>query len=228
MRVVIAVMKHETNTFSPVPTEIDRFARGGSTTMPVEGQEAYDLFKGTGSGLAAYIDLAEQHGAEIEIPMCANAWPSGPVADDAYRYMTDKIAAAVEKGCDAILLDLHGAMVTQSLEDGEGNLVRRLREIAPDTPMAVALDMHTNMYDDIADNAITAAELERDRSLHAKRFLGAGGSLSEALGVDLRAGEIARAMRAEELHADVRTVLGRIGALSGVALPQPEVVIRRS
>ena len=77
-------------------------------------------------------------------------------------------------------------------------------------------------------DALLAAELERDRSLHAKRFLGAGGSLSEALGVDLRAGEIARAMRADELHADVRTLLGRIGVLSGVALPQPEVVIRRS
>lgn len=77
-------------------------------------------------------------------------------------------------------------------------------------------------------DALLAAELERDHSLHAKRFLGAGGSLSEALGVDLRAGEIARAMRADELHADVRTLLGRIGVLSGVALPQPEVVIRRS
>lgn len=157
MRVVIGVMKHETNTFSPVPTDIARFARGGATSMPMEGQEAYDAFKGTGSGLAAYIDLAEQHGAEFEIPVCANAWPSGPVEDEAYRYMTDKIAAAVEKGCDAILLDLHGAMVTQSLEDGEGNLVKRLRQIAPDTPMAVALDMHTNMYDDIADHATTVA-----------------------------------------------------------------------
>ena len=52
MRVVIAVMKHETNTFSPVPTDIARFARGGRSDMPMEGQEAYDAFKGTGSGLA--------------------------------------------------------------------------------------------------------------------------------------------------------------------------------
>ena len=155
MRIVIAVMKHETNTFSPVPTAIDRFAR--ASERPLEGQAAYDNAKGTNSGLAAYIDLAEQHGAEIEIPIAANAWPSGPVENDAYSYMTDKIAAAVEKGCDAILLDLHGAMVTQSLEDGEGNLIKRLREIAPDTPMAVALDMHTNMYDDIADHATTVA-----------------------------------------------------------------------
>ncbi|MEM9177581.1 MAG: hypothetical protein AAGC67_20385 [Myxococcota bacterium] len=77
-------------------------------------------------------------------------------------------------------------------------------------------------------DALLARELAGDRPLHAKRFLGAGGSLSEALGMDLRAGEIARAMRAEELHADVRALLSRIGVLSGVSMPQPEVVIRRS
>ena len=76
--------------------------------------------------------------------------------------------------------------------------------------------------------ALLARELDGGPSLHAKRFLGTGGSLSEALGMDLRAGEIARAMRADELHVDVRTLLTRIGSLSGVAMPPPEVVIRRS
>ena len=76
--------------------------------------------------------------------------------------------------------------------------------------------------------ALIAAELEGEGRGHAKRFLGAGGSLAEVLGTDLRAGEIARAMREDELHADVRGLLVRIGALSGVATPRPEVVIRRS
>ena len=76
--------------------------------------------------------------------------------------------------------------------------------------------------------ALLARELDGGPSLHAKRFLGVGGSLSEALGMDLRPGEIARAMRADELHADVRTLLTRIGSISGVATPPPEVVIRRS
>ena len=77
-------------------------------------------------------------------------------------------------------------------------------------------------------DTLLEAELGEERSLHAKRFLGAGGSLAEALGTDLRAGEIARAMREDELHADVRRLLERIGSLSGVATPAPEVVIRRS
>ncbi len=155
MRVVIAMMKHETNTFSPVPTPIERFAK--AQPLPYEGQEVYDAFKGTGSGVGAYIDLAEAAGAEMVFPIAANAPPSGPVHDDAYKYITDKICDAVQAGCDAILLDLHGAMVTQSTDDGEGALLSRLREIAPDVPMAVTLDMHTNMYPAIADHATVIA-----------------------------------------------------------------------
>jgi len=62
--------------------------------------------------------------------------------------------------------------------------------------------------------------------VHAKRLLGAGGSLSEAFGVELRAGEIAKAMRADELHDDVRSLFGQIGRLSGVVREGPEIVIR--
>ncbi|MGA9207111.1 MAG: M81 family metallopeptidase, partial [Terriglobales bacterium] len=151
MRVVIAMMKHETNTFSPVPTPLERFATGQA--LPYADRDAYEAFKGTGSAMAAFIDLAEAAGAEIVTPIAANAWPSGRVHDDAYRYITDAICAAVEPGCDAVLLDLHGAMVTQSLEDGEGALLARLRPLARRAPIGVALDMHTNLYREMIANA---------------------------------------------------------------------------
>ena len=155
MRIIIAMMKHETNTFSPVPTNLERFARGQA--IPYQGVAAYDAYQGTGSGISAFIDLAESEKAEIILPIAANAWPSGPVHDDAYEYICDSICQAVEKGCDAILLDLHGAMVTQSLEDGEGELLRRIRAITPDVPIGVALDMHTNLYPEIVDNVTVLA-----------------------------------------------------------------------
>jgi microcystin degradation protein MlrC len=155
MRVVIAMMKHETNTFSPVPTPLERFAVGQAA--PYTGRAAYTAFKGTGSAIAAFIDLAEAAGAEIVIPIAASAWPSGPVQDAAYRHITEAICAAVEEGCDAILLDLHGAMVTESLEDGEGALLARLRKMAPTVPIAVALDMHTNLYPAMIANATVVA-----------------------------------------------------------------------
>ena len=155
MRVVIAMMKHETNTFSPVPTPIERFAR--STPMPYEGDAAYRAFKGTGSGTGGFIDLAEAAGAEIVIPIAANAWPSGPVADAAFDYMAERILTSVKAGCDALFLDLHGAMVTDSREDGEGSLISQIRTIAPDLPIAVALDMHTNLYPELAENVTSLA-----------------------------------------------------------------------
>jgi hypothetical protein len=63
MKLVIAQMKHETNTYSPVPTPLARFATG--TRVPPEG-EAYRRLPGTGAALAAFIDLAEQAGAQID------------------------------------------------------------------------------------------------------------------------------------------------------------------
>ena len=155
MRVVIAMMKHETNTFSPVPTPIERFARG--YPLPPRGAEALKAFKGTGSAMAAFIDICEREGWEMVTPIAAQAAPSAPVQETAYREISDAIAEAVEAGCDAVMLDLHGAMVTESMEDGEGALMERLRGIAPDVPIAVALDMHTNLYPAIADNATTLA-----------------------------------------------------------------------
>ena len=155
MRLLIAMMKHETNTFSPVPTPLARF---GSGPGPLYGEAAVAAYRGTGTGLGAYLDLAAREGAQIVLPIAAGAPPSSPVEDAAYAEITDRICAAVaEGGFDGIMLDLHGAMVTQSLEDGEGQFLERLRAIAPTTPIAVALDMHANLYDEIIANATVVA-----------------------------------------------------------------------
>ncbi|MBT6274936.1 MAG: M81 family metallopeptidase [Chromatiales bacterium] len=152
MHIVIAQMSHETNTFSPVVTDLARFSRAGGAG-PVEGDVAKAIFRGTASCMGGYLSVAEGAGADIIVPIAAGAPPSGPVEDDAYEYMVERIVAAARSGCDAIMLDLHGAMVTRSFEDGEGELLRRIREVAPEVPIAVALDMHANIYPAIVDNA---------------------------------------------------------------------------
>jgi microcystin degradation protein MlrC len=147
MRLLVAMMKHETNTFSPVPTPLDRF-------RPLYGEAAIRAFRGTGTGLGAYLDLAERERADIVLPIAAGAPPSRPVEDSSYAHITDTICEAVARGgFDGIMLDLHGAMVTESLEDGEGQFLKRLRAIDPKTPLAVSLDMHANLYDEIIANA---------------------------------------------------------------------------
>jgi microcystin degradation protein MlrC len=155
MRLLIAMMKHETNTFSPVPTPLARFGHGPG---PLYGEAAIDAFRGTGSGLGAYLDIAAREKAEIELPIAASASPSRPVDNAAYAHIADAICDAVAKGnFDGIMLDLHGAMVTEAYEDGEGELLRRIRAIDPTTPIAVAYDMHANLYDAMVDNATVVA-----------------------------------------------------------------------
>lgn len=148
MHLILAMAKHETNTFSPLRTDWARFEAWGAFT----GDAARQAFEGTAMPLGAYIKLARERGASFAIPMAAEAMPSGPVERDAYERMANAICAEVAKGCDGVLLDLHGAMVTQDEEDGEGELLARIRKIAPDIPIAVTLDLHTNLTRRMVEN----------------------------------------------------------------------------
>ncbi|MBT5265835.1 MAG: M81 family metallopeptidase [Rhodospirillaceae bacterium] len=147
MRILVAMMKHETNTFSPVRTDWARFQSWGAH----EGQAAYDAYKGTGMPFGAYIGLAEAAGHEVVTPLAAEAMPSGKVEAEAYRHMTDAILSAVPE-CDAAMLDLHGAMVAEETDDGEGTLLERIRAIKPDLPICVTYDLHTNLTQKMVDN----------------------------------------------------------------------------
>ena len=150
MKILIARLNHETNTFSPVATPLASF-------HPRYGQDGYRSAKGTRTAAGAFIDLAEAAGAEIVVPVIAGANPSGRVAAAAYTHLTDAIVAAAA-GCDAIMLDLHGAMVAENSDDGEGDLLARLRDVVPDAPIAVALDLHGNITQsliDLADIAVS-------------------------------------------------------------------------
>lgn len=157
MHVLIAMMNHETNTFSPVVTDLDRFALNAGS-LPPSGDAARDAYRGTGTGVGAFIQVAEEVGATYDIAICAHAQPSGLVDNAAFEAICGAITNALQnKTYDAILLDLHGAMVTQTYEDGEGELLRRVRAVAPDTPLAVAYDMHANIHADMVELADTVA-----------------------------------------------------------------------
>ncbi|ADV02071.1 M81 family metallopeptidase [Alicycliphilus denitrificans] len=145
MKILIARLNHETNTFSPVPTPIEAFS-------PTHGEEAYRANKGMRTAMAAFIELAEGMGATLVTPVSAMANPSGPVHAAAYDELTRRIVDAAP-GCDAILLDLHGAMVAEHTCDGEGDLLARVRAAAPGVPVGVALDLHGNVTGKMVQNA---------------------------------------------------------------------------
>ena len=150
LKLVLAMMMHETNTFSPVPTPLASF-------RPLQGEAAIAEFKDTNTQLGGFLHVAQQAGAEIVLPVAGGAHPSGYVERAAYEDMVASIVGAVRGGCDAVFLALHGAMVAEHVDDGEGELLRRIRAVAPTVPIAVGLDFHSHMTAAMVDNATVIA-----------------------------------------------------------------------
>jgi len=149
-RYVIALIKHETNTFSPVATPLSSFGHGDG---PAFGAAARARFENTNTPMAAYLDISRREGAEIVTPVAAESWPSNKASRATFETLLAPLEDAVRAGCDAVMLDLHGAMVIEDCDDAEGEIVRRIRRIAPRMPIAVTLDYHTNLSGDLVDNA---------------------------------------------------------------------------
>ncbi|MCC6718243.1 MAG: M81 family metallopeptidase, partial [Acetobacteraceae bacterium] len=140
---------HETNTFSKVPTTIESFRRGTWIT----GNGIAGARRATRTALGGSFEMADKHGWVLAHPICASANPSGHVDDSLFDQVCDMLLEAAD-GIDGALLHLHGAMVTQSHEDAEGELLRRLRaKVGPDIPIVVTLDLHGNITRLMADSA---------------------------------------------------------------------------
>jgi microcystin degradation protein MlrC len=152
-RFVTAVFSHETNTFSPIQTPLEAFGRFSGGNGPVSGDAALAAYRGTNTSVAAFIDIADEVGAELNFAIAAQATPSGTADDTVVEHVADAVCEAVNAGCDGLFLDLHGGMVTKGYDDPEGELLRRIREVAPDLPICVAFDFHTNMSQATAENA---------------------------------------------------------------------------
>src|SRR5437588_3160793 len=143
---------HETNTFSVQKTDMALWRRRDFH----RDNEIPSAFRGTRSALGATFEAADKYGWILVHPVSANANPSGTVSDDAFEQIGGMILDAAEHQgpIDGILLHLHGAMVVDSYEDGEGELLARLRQkLGPEVPIVVTLDLHANVTQAMADNA---------------------------------------------------------------------------
>ena len=151
-RVLTGRFMHETNTFSVQPTDIELWRRRDFHL----GNEIPAAFRGTRSAMGATFEAADKYGWSLIHPVSANANPSGIVTDDAFETIAGMILEAAERHppIDGVLLHLHGAMVVASHEDGEGELLARLRRrLGPDVPIVVTLDLHANVTQLMADSA---------------------------------------------------------------------------
>jgi microcystin degradation protein MlrC len=150
-RVLTGRFMHETNTFSVQKTDMALWRRRDFHL----GNEIPAAFRNTRSALGATFEAADKYGWVLVHPVSANANPSGIVTDDAFEQIGGMMLDAARLGpIDGVLLHLHGAMVVESYEDGEGELLARLRNIlGPDVPIVVTLDLHANVTEEMAENA---------------------------------------------------------------------------
>ncbi|MBZ0290367.1 MAG: M81 family metallopeptidase, partial [Anaerolineae bacterium] len=149
MKFFTACLATETNTFSPMPTSEKSFfvARHGDYST-------YPPYKD--SVVALFCKLATARGWEVAESLIANAEPAGKTLKKVYEKFRDEILAELRQAVpvDAVLLDLHGAMVADGYDDCEGDLIAAVRQIVgPDVPVGVELDLHCHITDKMVSNA---------------------------------------------------------------------------
>ena len=152
MRFFIAMFSHETNTFSTLPTDQRQFEARDLRY----GGEILEAYRGTGTCLGGMIDAAAARGVTLVPSLAAAASPAGRVTADFYAQTKARLLADLRAAAplDGVLLDLHGAMVPEAAEDGEGDLLRAVRAaLGPAVPVGVTLDFHANVTADMVAHA---------------------------------------------------------------------------
>ncbi|MEM7089823.1 MAG: M81 family metallopeptidase [Pseudomonadota bacterium] len=146
MRIAIAGFQHETNTFVASRTRLDDFEQADSWPALLCGSEVVKATRGMNLPIAGFAKAAA--GQDLQPVLWCAAEPGGKVTTHAFETITAQILAGITDAgpLDAVYLDLHGAMVTDTCEDGEGELLSRIRAvIGPDVWMVASLDMHANV-----------------------------------------------------------------------------------
>ena len=155
-RIAVGGFLHETNTFAPTKATYDAFVHGGGWPRMVLGAQIPNVIRGINVGLAGFIEAAMENGWELAPTAFAGATPSAHVTSDAYERIAKTIVdgIAMARPIEAVYLDLHGAMVAEHLDDGEGELLARVREvIANDVPLVASLDLHANVTPQMIEHA---------------------------------------------------------------------------
>ncbi|MCB8820535.1 M81 family metallopeptidase [Microvirga rosea] len=148
-RVLVAEFMHETNTFSVQVTDENAFRN----SCYYLDNDIPGAFGGTRTSMGAAFEAAEKYGWSVVHPIVTSANPSGRVTDDFFDAVSERILNSCQ-GVDGVLLHLHGSMSTQTHDDGEGELLARIRSrVGPNIPIMAVLDLHATLTQKMAANA---------------------------------------------------------------------------
>jgi microcystin degradation protein MlrC len=146
-RIAFGGFRHETNTFAPVKADLEEYQTDGAYPGLTRGAALFEAVADMNIAVSGYVDEARDQGHELVPLLWCFAVPCAHTTERAFEtimaWLLEDIAAAGK--LDALYLDLHGAMVAEHLEDGEGEILRRVRGlVGPDLPVVSALDYHSN------------------------------------------------------------------------------------
>ncbi|PZU93810.1 MAG: microcystin degradation protein MlrC [Chelatococcus sp.] len=147
-RIAFGGFLHETNTFAPSKAGMDDFLQGGGWPSLARGQEIFAAVDKVNVGAAGFVAFARAQGWETVPTLWCAASPSAHVTAEAFEALTDELVSRIAASLpvDGVYLDLHGAMVSEAFDDGEGEVLRRVRAaIGPDVPLVASLDLHGNV-----------------------------------------------------------------------------------
>ena len=155
-RIAIGGFQHETNTFAPSRADYGAFEAGGGWPGAQYGEPLFAAVEGANIPAAGAIAALRAMGHTLVGTAWAAASPSAHVTAGAYERIAGELVRRLEKAMpvDGVYLDLHGAMVSERYDDGEGELLRRVREVVgPRVPVAASLDLHANVTRDMVGRA---------------------------------------------------------------------------
>jgi microcystin degradation protein MlrC len=152
-RIAVGGFQHETNCFVPVLTDFEYFASVGDRPALCVGNDVLRNLPNRAFAMSGFLaDMADRH--QLAPLLWTSGGAGGYVTDDAYERIAGEMLRRLSEALpvDAVYLDLHGAMCSQSFEDGEGELLRRVRRvIGPDVPVVISLDYHVNLTRTMAE-----------------------------------------------------------------------------
>ena len=152
-RIAIGGFLHETHCFVPMRTDYDYYARGGEFPPLARQGEVIERTQGGSFGMSGFLDTIDP--AHELVPLIwGHAGAGGYITDDCFERIVGELVGMLSQAMpvDAVYLDLHGAMVAETTDDGEGTLLENIRKIAPGIPIAVTYDLHTNLTQKMVDN----------------------------------------------------------------------------
>ncbi|MEM7196323.1 MAG: M81 family metallopeptidase [Pseudomonadota bacterium] len=155
-RIAVGGWQHETNTFAATRADFQAFERADEWPSLSVGTDLFTNTDGVHLPITGAIDALNTRGHDLVPLLWCSATPCSYVTEEAFERISDHFMALLDHAgpLDGLYLDLHGAMVCEHFEDGEGEFLRRVRErVGYQIPIAVSLDLHANVTPEMVAHA---------------------------------------------------------------------------